>query len=200
MHATIEELRRLADSYLRKEILNDELLHIKRHMSGCDFCYESFCAEYLVRRQLAEKGLVPPELEDDTMEEAQRVFLVIQEIGRKLKIITQNTEDMASAWEFLCIPQFAVARGGGEEDTKELFVSKDSEVSSIRRLKDRIVIQLDGDVFQAERLAVRVTTGGTAQTCGFRYDEETECYIAVIEDEGLTEDFLIEIIEAPKEV
>lgn len=41
--------------------MTDELLHIKRHMSECDYYYENFCAEYLVCRQLAESGLVPLE-------------------------------------------------------------------------------------------------------------------------------------------
>lgn len=198
MHATIKEIRRLADSYLKEEILDDELLHIKRHMSGCDDCYESFCAEYLVRRQLAERGVVPLDLEDGTG--MQRIFLVIQEIGKKLKVITQTGGDEASIWEFLHMPQFAVARGVGKEETEDLFVSKVSEVSSIRRLENRIVIQLDGDVFQTERLKVRVTTGKTIKVCGFSYDEDTECYCAVIEDEGLTEESMIEIMESSEEI
>lgn len=201
MHATIEEIRRLADSYLKKEILNDELLHIKRHMSGCDYCYENFCAEYLVRRQLAEKGLVPLELEDNTVKEGmQKIFLVIQEVGRKLKVITQTDGDAAPVWEFLRMPQFAAARSSGEEMQEELFVSRGSEASSIRRLRNRIVIQLDGDIFQTERLAVRVTTGETAEIHSFRYDEETECYVVIIKDEEMTGESVIEIIEIPEEI
>ena len=42
MHATAEELHDLAEAYVKEEILSDGQLMVKRHMAGCDACYQSF--------------------------------------------------------------------------------------------------------------------------------------------------------------
>lgn len=65
MHATAEELHDLAGAYVKEEILSDGQLMVKRHMAGCDACYQSFCAKYVLLNGLNAYKLIPLEMEEE---------------------------------------------------------------------------------------------------------------------------------------
>ena len=71
MHATAEALHNLAKAYVKKEILSDGLLEAKKHMAGCDECYQSFCTKYVLMRKLGGYGLIPFEMEGSGAEDLE---------------------------------------------------------------------------------------------------------------------------------
>lgn len=195
MHATMDEIRSLADSYVKGKLLDDEQLSTKRHMSGCDECYELFCTEYLLLKNLREYGLLP-EKEPQFL---SNCLLKIQIVENSLKVLQGWKENVAACWEFLHIPQLAMARGSSSRQKADMYVNKDSEYSFIKYEGDKIMIQLDAEAFPVDHLTVLLTAQGSEEEYPFSYNEETECYQAVIDCEKMTEDAILEVVDTEDE-
>lgn len=58
-----------------------------------------------------------------------------------------------------------------------------------------ILIQLDGDFFAVEQLAVSVTEGECREIYEFSYNTKAECYQVLIDEETMPDGAVIEIIE-----
>lgn len=196
MHVVVDELRALANQNLKNEILSDRLLQVKRHIAECDSCYGKFCAEYVLLKKLGEASLILP----DTVEAEEparmfKVFLRIEVANDRLDIESGNCEQEADCWKFIRMPQFTVLRGGGERQVKELYINQLSQYSCIERRDGKILIQLDGDFFAVEQLAVSVTGGEHREIYEFSYNTKAECYQVLIDEETMPDGAVIEIIE-----
>ena len=153
MHISENQLNELAGAYVKEQILNDRQLGIKRHMAECDGCYERFCVRYALLKSLCDVKLFPPETLEETS--IKQVFLKIKAVKEAVHIV-KNT--ISPDWDFIKMPQLSAARGENR-DMAEVFENASSEYSYIKCEKDRITIQLDGDVFPAERLKLYVRSG-----------------------------------------
>ena len=226
MHATAEELHDLAEAYVKEEILSDGQLMVKRHMAGCDACYQSFCAKYVLLNSLNAYKLIPLETEEEVelqeemgkerqlsegMEGENPLLVVPVEIGKELKaeafvvlkkigdaftLIRQRGESLAACWEFFERPQFAMARGEASAEKEKAYVSRQSEESSILCGKDQITIQLEEGIFAGEELKLQVICDGEEKTYSFSYDEDLGCYEAILDVGSMKERAMIQIIKA----
>lgn len=187
MHISEEQLDELAGAYVKEQILDNRQLGLKRHISECDRCYERFCIRYALLKSLWDLKLLP--LEEMEKESFQQVFLKIQAVKEALHVVK---ETMLPEWDFVKMPQLSVARGENRE-TEELFENARSEYSFIKCGKDRIIIQLDGDIFPAEHLKLYVRSGKNEEQYDFSYNPETECYQAIFDRKALGENGVIEI-------
>lgn len=187
MHISENQLNELAGAYVKEQILNDRQLGIKRHMAECDGCYERFCVRYALLKSLCDVKLFPPETLEETS--IKQVFLKIKAVKEAVHIV-KNT--ISPDWDFIKMPQLSAARGENR-DMAEVFENASSEYSYIKCEKDRITIQLDGDVFPAERLKLYVRSGEQELQYDFSYNTETECYQAIFDRGILGEEGVIEI-------
>ena len=92
MHISEEDLRNLSEAYVKEERLNDRQLELKKHMADCDRCYEIFCAQYVLQKQLSAHGLLPPESE-------KRVVFALKAAAGIYEMIQQKKETFHSNWE-----------------------------------------------------------------------------------------------------
>lgn len=106
MHISEEDLRNLSEAYVKEERLNDRQLELKKHMADCDRCYEIFCAQYVLQKQLSAHGLLPPESE-------KRVVFALKAAAGIYEMIQQKKETFHSNWEFVRLPMPAASRSGG---------------------------------------------------------------------------------------
>ncbi len=226
MHATAEELHDLAGAYVKEEILSDGQLMVKRHMAGCDACYQSFCAKYVLLNSLNAYKLIPLETEEEVelqeemgkerqlsegmegenplLEETEEIgkelkaeaFVVLKKIGDAFTLIRQRGESLAACWEFFERPQFAMARGEASAEKEKAYVSRQSEESSILCGKDQITIQLEEGIFAGEELKLQVICDGEEKTYSFSYDEDLGCYEAILDVGSMKEGAMIQIIKA----
>ncbi len=97
MHISEEDLRNLSEAYVKEERLNDRQLELKKHMADCDRCYEIFCAQYVLQKQLSAHGLLPPESE-------KRVVFALKAAAGIYEMIQQKKETFHSNWEFVRLP------------------------------------------------------------------------------------------------
>lgn len=198
MHATAEALHNLAEAYVKKEILSDELLKTKKHMAGCDDCYQSFCTKYVLMRKLGGYGLIPFETEGEGLWAAnpgQRVLMALKRAGDAFRLVRQKGQELPAGWEFTERPQLAMARGSGSQEQEKAYVSSQSEESVVLCRQDKVLIQLEEGVFSGEGLKVRVTGNGEEKIYGFSYDEDLGCYEAAVDATGLGEGTVIQIVE-----
>lgn len=193
MHITDAQLQDLAKSYIKEELLNDRQIALKRHMAECDSCYERFCTEYIVIKQLWEQGLVPPEVLEDKASE--KIFLTLRSAGKLLELLRDKTEEVADSWSFLSVAQLAFARGSNDGQKQAVYKSRTSSASQIYQTQNEIVIQLDDEAFAVENLAVRYECNGKSEVKRFVYDETTECYVVRIKRKSQDETIQLEIFE-----
>lgn len=210
MHATAEELHDLAEAYVKEEILSDGQLMVKRHMAGCDACYQSFCAKYVLLNSLDAYKLIPLETEEENplpeaaeetgtglgKELKAKAFVVLKKIGDAFTLIRQQGESLAACWEFFERPQLAMARGEASAEKERAYVSRQSEESVILCGKDKVTIQLEEGMFAGEELKLQAICDGEEKTYSFSYDEDLGCYEAILDVESLKEGAIIRIIKA----
>lgn len=193
MHISDAQLQDLAKSYVREELLSDKQVALKRHMAECDICYEKFCTEYVVMKQLCAQGLVPPETFE--AEGTEKTLLTLRSAGRLLEFVRDKAEEAADNWGFLPMAQLAFARGSNDEQKQAVYKSQRSSASQIYQTQHEIVIQLDDEVFPIKNLAVRYEVNGKSVVKQFVYDEDTECYVVRIERTSEDETIHLEIFE-----
>ena len=211
MHTTIEELQDLADQYITGGLLNDSQLAVKQHMAECDECYQRFCLEYMIRKELCETCLISREnlseqfmvkrsVEDVQQKEQESLrkgirYQVILEICRKnghLTMIVQREFAENSIWNFVQMPNFVMTRG---EHEGERYESIGSAESHICYRDGRMIIQLDQEEYPVKNMVVRVSKGEIEELHQFEYDEDTELHRVILEGKDCSEDSVIEIIK-----
>lgn len=223
MHVEEDSLYNLAAAQLQGTHLTDAQSRQQRHLSECRECYERFCI-YLTVMDLTGGAFWPEEdreengreLDDkaksmagehkeekkdeqkteDSNKESERmkdVLLQIQLAGTFIASVCSVSKD-ASFWNFMHISGCAAARGAKNEKESDIYVSGRSEYSQIRREGNRIIIQLDEETFPVELLGVRYEENGKSVIRRFSYNEDTECYEAVIDRNGRTDDITVEVV------
>lgn len=195
MHIESRHIRRLAESYLNRESLSPDQVREKRHVGGCNFCYEHYCAEYLLLISFRNMGIYPCTEIGSKTAFSMLSLLTIRLIENKLMISSVQSGENAGNWEFIRIPQLANARCEREIPENEYFVNRISEHSRISRENGQVCIQLDADVFPVEQLKVCVITDDIKDFYEFEYDPSLECYTVVLDDRCLSGQSTIEIVE-----
>ncbi len=188
MHISEEDLRNLSEAYVKEERLNDRQLELKKHMADCDRCYEIFCAQYVLQKQLSAHGLLPPESE-------KRVVFALKAAAGIYEMIQQKKETFHSNWEFVRLPMPAASRSGGKKMQTETFISRKGEYSFIECSQTQVVIQFDAEEFSAGAFVVRVQTDHGEKTYDFVYHADKDCYQVILNTEEFHGETVIEIIE-----
>lgn len=193
MHMAMKELRELAGCCLQGEMLSPAQVQKKRHMGECDSCYKRFCTEYLILLAFQQIGLYP--FQESRAAVSMMSLLTIRLIENHLTVSCAQKIVDGCSWEFIHMPCIASARGGEKPLDSDCYVNLISEHSYIKREDGSVRIQLDGDVFPVEQLKVCVTTGQVKELYEFEYDPALECYKVVLDEAGLSEQSVIEIVE-----
>lgn len=214
MHLENDELFALANAEYTGIILEDIQKKQKEHLAECKECYKKFCI-YITMLDLMGNGQEEDIYEDEALElnetdakkensdklendmQMQDVILQIQVAGALLSSVQIVMKEVSSYWNFIHMPQEAVARGSNEKEEIDIYTSMESEYSQIRQESQRLIIQLDEEVFPVKFLGVRYNDNGSTVIRKFEYNEETECYEVVIDQNGVnnTDIFLVEIIK-----
>lgn len=187
MHLTINELRALAACYRKEELLNTEQFLWKQHMSQCDSCYEKFCTEFMLQKILTKHQIISEEIIEASLRMSipEQVCLKIQLRKRKLQVLASAVQKQSDMWNFFPMPQFAFERGSGKDNTdkleQQIFVSKSSEYSFIKKEKDKLIIQLDKDEYPIEQLRVVYELNKEVIYKEFIYDTDSDCWIVEFE-------------------
>ncbi len=195
MHCKIEGLRELAGCYLKGQILDDRQLAAKKHMAGCEECYQRFCMEYLLQETLLRASLLPDEVwEEEGLPTrlGQAAILQVRRLKGKLELAVQEGFQKDPIWDFTLVQGFAMARGTGAGSRYQSAVS---EESSIQFRGGRVIVQLDQSQYPVESLAVRVSDGDLEEIFGFTFDEDTELHEVALDMGKYSEDARIEVIQ-----
>lgn len=205
MHLTINELRALATCYRKEELLNDEQLSWKRHMSQCDSCYEKFCTELMLQKVLTKHQLISEEVIEASLGNTmlKQICLKIQLGKEKLQVFAGEVQQQTNIWNFFRMPQVAFGRGSGGDSDKngkqQIFVSKSSEYSFVKMENDKLIIQLDKDEYSVEQLRVVYEQDGNVIYREFVYDDNSDCWIVELEQSEVVNVDEITIVDISQE-
>lgn len=190
MHLSLENLRELAQSYYREELLSDKQLEYKKHMTECDTCYEKFCAEYVIQKTLLDSGLIQSSaLEELSVLKEEGTFDAVKEIKCKLinevdglkRVVKEKAEQVSALWNFYSVPQPAFSRGQEILHESEIMENEVSDYSYIKKTSEGILFRLDGRDFNISNLRLIYITDDVRASFPFVYNEKHDCYDVRIE-------------------
>lgn len=205
MHIEDDDLYGLADAELHSILLTDAQSRQKQHLGECRECYERYCV-YITMLDLTgcvfltdvdseETDIITEEKsENDEMiyERMKDVILQIRLAGAFIESVWTNRNDNASYWTF--INRAASARSRGNGIKTDIYTSMKSEQSQIRKEGQKLIIQLDEEIFPVELLGVRYEENGRSAIRRFVYNDDTECYEVIIDRCGQTDDIMVEVV------
>lgn len=179
MHVSEKTMDSLSDYYVMNRLLTDSLLKAKQHMATCDDCYNRFCRQFLIKRELKKNGLYMA-TEDTKM--SNIVLSIKQEFCGVKKIICETIKGMEDAMLWNFSPVYAMGTRGEDEVTE--LVNEQSEDTKIFYDGEIITITLDGDVIAGSDYRIEVVDSETGEQIldeiTFDYDEDTQLYEAKI--------------------
>lgn len=207
MHLENDELLALANAEYIGTILENRKKKQKEHLAECRECYKKFCIyitmlnlmgndqeeEIIYENEIAQ--LKEADRKKEHSDKLQNVILQIQIVGMQLLSIQTVMKEAASYWNFLHMPQVTVSRGTKEKEEIDIYTSIESEYSQIRKEEQKLIIQLDDEVFPVESLRVRYQVNGNIVIREFEYNEEVECYEVIINQKDGSSISLVEIIK-----
>lgn len=212
MHLENDELFALANAEYIGIILEDIQKKQKEHLAKCRECYRKFCI-YITMLDLMGNGQEEDIYEDEALElnetdakkenfgklennmQMQNVILQIHVAGALLSSVQTVMKEVSSYWNFIHMPQEVAARGSSKKEEIDIYTSMESEYSQIRHEAQRLIIQLDDEVFPVKLLRVRYNDNEGTVIRKFEYNEETECYEVVINQNDINNTLLVEIVK-----
>lgn len=181
MHINIEDLRILANAHINEKLLDDKQLAAKKHMAVCDDCYEKFCTEYLMQKELIKASLIPLDIWNE-METGivDKIIFKISHVKEQMKLAFHLEEKFQNdaKWNFVEIPYLTAVRGR-EEDT--VYQSKASAESKIYFREGKVLVELDEEVYQGDTLKVLLVDQFHNDEVELLYDEDTGIYMLEVD-------------------
>lgn len=177
MHLLENNIQELAYAYVRGEELTDRQAGYKRHMADCDSCYRRFLLEEALQNALLSSGLIQDEVIQEILcgedYASGKILFRMEKAADGFRMLVEKIKGRAdSLWDFYPAPQMAFSRGDKAERGAAIYENASSEYSMIQIDEQGLLIRLDEEDYQGDRLSLKVVRGDGDSIMPFTYNEE----------------------------